>query len=161
MWFKLARVACKVDDRPYMVYDLKEAGLVEVSKKITRFNIRITFVDDESDPVLKITDMRELGYQYQNLGPKSKIKLCKRCGKPYKVKYSKGGSPYCTDCQKKHQDEEIKIIVCESCGSEILITSKNNRTTLCPTCQYEKNKKKKRDFIRNQRQKSNYVEISN
>ena len=97
VYFNLARVTCKVDDRPYMIYDLKELGLVEVSKKITRFNIRITFVDNESDPVLKITDMRELGYQYQNLGPKSKIKLCKRCGKPYKVKYSKGGSPYCTD----------------------------------------------------------------
>lgn len=155
VYFNLARVTCKVDDRPYMIYDLKELGLVEVSKKITRFNIRITFVDDESDPVLKITDMRELGYQYQNLGPKSKIKLCKRCGKPYKVKSSKERIPYCSDCQKSKHNKDIKIITCESCGREFFVISKNNRTTLCSTCQYEKTKIQKLDFIRKLRQNEN------
>lgn len=151
VFFKLARVTCKVDERPNMLYDLKEAGLLEVSKKITHFNIRVTFVDNESDPVLKITDMRELGYQYQELGVKSKIKRCKRCGIPYKVKSSKGGTPYCTDCQKNPSDERIKIISCESCGSKFLTSSKNNRTSLCFTCQYKKNQEKKRNFIRNLR----------
>lgn len=155
VYFNLARVTCKVDDRPYMIYDLKELGLVEVSKKITRFNIRITFVDNDSDPVLKITDMRELGYQYQNLGPKSKIKLCKRCGKPYKVKSSKERIPYCSDCQKSKHNKDIKIITCESCGREFFVISKNNRTTLCSTCQYEKTKIQKRDFIRKLRQNEN------
>ena len=144
VYFNLARVTCKVDDRPYMIYDLKELGLVEVSKKITRFNIRITFVDNESDPVLKITDMRELGYQYQNLGPKSKIKLCKRCGKPYKVKYSKGGSPYCTDCQNKSAKDETKLITCDCCGKEFIAVSKNNRSVLCSECQQKNDRKNHR-----------------
>lgn len=85
--------------------------------------------------MLKITDMRELGYQYQNLGPKSKIKLCKRCGKPYKVKYSKGGSPYCTDCQNKSAKDETKLITCDCCGKEFIAVSKNNRSVLCSECQ--------------------------
>ena len=115
-----------------------------MSKKITRFNIRITFVDNESDPVLKITDMRELGYQYQNLGPKSKIKLCKRCGKPYKVKYSKGGSPYCTDCQNKSAKDETKLITCDCCGKEFIAVSKNNRSVLCSECQQKNDRKNHR-----------------
>lgn len=143
MWFKLARVACKVDDRPYMIYDLKEAGLVEVSKKITRFNIRVTFVDNDSDPVLKITDMRELGYQYQNLGPKSKIKLCKRCGKPYKVKSSKARSAFCSDCQDK-VGKGPKIIKCECCGKDFLVSPKNTKSMLCKSCQLEIDKENHR-----------------
>lgn len=153
VWFKLARVACKVDDRPYMIYDLKEAGLVEVSKKITRFNIRITFVDDESDPVLKITDMRELGYQYQNLGPKSKIKLCKRCGKPYKVKSSKERNPYCIDCQHKSSKEEIKVLICDCCGKEFLAPSKNNRSMFCSECQNIIDLEKTRQRVAKHREK--------
>ena len=152
MWFKLARVACKVDDRPYMIYDLKEAGLVEVSKKITRFNIRITFVDNESEPVLKITDMRELGYQYQNLGPKSKIKLCKRCGKPYKVKNSKARSAFCSDCQVI-QEKKPKVIKCENCGKEFLTSPKNNSSTLCTECHREVKNEINRTFMRKVRQK--------
>lgn len=153
MWFKLARVACKVDDRPHMIYDLKEVGLVEVSKKITRFNIRITFVDNESDPVLKITDMRELGYQYQNLGPKSKIKLCKRCGKPYKVKSSKARNPYCTDCQSKNAKDETKLITCDCCGKEFFTMSKNNRSTLCSECQNIIDLEKTRQRVAKHREK--------
>ena len=153
VYFNLARVTCKVDDRPYMIYDLKELGLVEVSKKITRFNIRITFVDNESDPVLKITDMRELGYQYQNLGPKSKIKLCKRCGKPYKVKYSKGGSPYCTDCQNKSAKDETKLITCDCCGKEFIAVSKNNRSVLCSECQNIIDLEKTRQRVAKHREK--------
>ena len=153
VYFNLARVTCKVDDRPYIIYDLKELGLVEVSKKITRFNIRITFVDNESDPVLKITDMRELGYQYQNLGPKSKIKLCKRCGKPYKVKYSKGGSPYCTDCQNKSAKDETKLITCDCCGKEFIAVSKNNRSVLCSECQNIIDLEKTRQRVAKHREK--------
>lgn len=136
VFFKLARVTCKVDERPNMLYDLKEAGLLEVSKKITHFNIRVTFVDNESDPVLKITDMRELGYQYQELGAKSKIKRCKRCGKPYKVKSSKARSPFCSDCQNQIGSEP-KIIKCEQCGKEFLASPKNTKSILCKDCQVE------------------------
>ena len=153
VYFNLARVTCQVDDRPYIIYDLKELGLVEVSKKITRFNIRITFVDNESDPVLKITDMRELGYQYQNLGPKSKIKLCKRCGKPYKVKYSKGGSPYCTDCQNKSAKDQTKLITCDCCGKEFIAVSKNNRSVLCSECQNIIDLEKTRQRVAKHREK--------
>lgn len=153
VYFNLARVTCKVDDRPYMIYDLKEAGLVEVSKKITRFNIRITFVDNESDPVLKITDMRELGYQYQNLGPKSKIKLCKRCGKPYKIKSSKARNPYCTDCQNRDTKDNTKLLICDCCGKEFFAMSKNNRSTFCSECQNIIDLEKTRQRVAKHREK--------
>lgn len=143
VYFKLARVSCKVADRPNMIYDLKEAGLVEVSRKITHFNIRITFIDDESDPVLKITDMRELGYQYQELGVRSKIKRCKRCGVPYKVKSSMARSPFCSDCQNKTESGP-KVIKCKKCGEEFLASPYNSKSTLCSGCQIEADRENNR-----------------
>lgn len=50
---------------------LREAGLVQFSKKIDNTNVKVCFMED-GDIVLKITDLRNLGYQF-----------LKYCGEPY------------------------------------------------------------------------------
>ena len=62
--FRLARVSTTVDEQNYFVRDLYVMGLVSYSKKIDNLNLQVNFIDNDSDAVLAISDLRELGYEY-------------------------------------------------------------------------------------------------
>ena len=64
------------------------------------------------------------------------------------MKYSKGGSPYCTDCQNKSAKDETKLITCDCCA-----VSKNNRSVLCSECQNIIDLEKTRQRVAKHREK--------
>lgn len=151
--FKLARVACGTHDRDKMIYDLKESGFISNSKKITSLNLKVNFID-ESEPILKITDMRELGFQYQETLPNNLIRRCSHCGKPYKLKKKTERAGLCPLC--KEPDVKIidgqKIKVCQICGKEFKCNIGDNRSYLCPEHQEEMNRKKTAERVKNHRE---------
>lgn len=143
--FKLARVSCNKRDRDKMIYELKEDGYIKNSKKITSLNMQVLFVDNESDPVLKITDMRELGFQYEELLPNNKVRRCINCGKPYKLKRGVKRVGLCPLCDELRyaNGKLFKVKQCKICGAEFVCPSGDNRSYLCPEHQKEMTKQKK------------------
>lgn len=153
LFFKQARVTCRIQERESVLYELKEAGFITVSKKLSHPNIKVNFIDNESSPALSLTDMRELGYQYQQLSNPKGYRTCKRCGKLYKIKSSKARSLYCTECKDKEESCGFKTVTCDVCGVEFFVPKKNNRTTLCPKHQKERTKEQMKHLMRDKRQK--------
>ncbi len=68
---RLANINTSLERRCSMFKALNEKGLIEFSKRADNTNVRVCFADKEP-PVLKISDFRNIGYQYMMY-----------CGKPY------------------------------------------------------------------------------
>lgn len=80
---------------------LHDAGLIRFSKKITNTDVRINFADEDGDPVLEVTDFRNLGYQYLMYTGEPFFE-CECCGIVTKYDNPKVGrrQKYCTSCAK-------------------------------------------------------------
>lgn len=98
---KLANVNTSSKRQSLMYFELKELGLIQFSKKIDNTNVRVNFIDD-GEPILEITDFRNLGYQYlmYHSGP---YFVCENCGVVSKLKNVDTGRPqsYCSECAIK------------------------------------------------------------
>lgn len=93
--FKLANVVTSIKRQSLMLNDLREAGLVRFSRKVDNININVQCLDYDSEPLLQISDFRNLGYQYMRY-----------CGEPYfecsscgvVIKRTSNVQKYCRDC---------------------------------------------------------------
>lgn len=93
--FKMANVVTPIKRQSLMLNDLREAGLIRFSRKVDNININVSCIDNTGDPVLIITDYRNLGYQYM-----------RHCGEPYfecsscgvVIKRTGKNHKYCSDC---------------------------------------------------------------
>lgn len=100
--YKSARVTVKYrNDKFLYLNDLEETGLISFSNKNDNLNMRINFIDNDSDVVLKITDFRELGYEYQNYIGDGKFIRCSECGRI--VRKNGKSDKYCSNCAKEKQ----------------------------------------------------------
>ena len=98
--FRVARVSVRYrNDKFLYLNDLESSGLISFSNKNDNLNLRVTFVDNNSDTVLKIDDFRELGYEYLNYIGDGKFIRCECCKKLIRKKSNK--QKYCTDCYKR------------------------------------------------------------
>ena len=61
--------------------------------------MKVNFIDTEGEIILKITDFRELGYEYENYIGKNKFFKCSECGRL--VKRRTNNQLYCLECSKK------------------------------------------------------------
>lgn len=76
---KMANVGASIRRQSAMYRELRDAGLIQFSKRIDNTNVRVTFVDDDSESVIDVSDFRNLGYQYLMYfgGP---FVVCQSCG---------------------------------------------------------------------------------
>lgn len=132
--FKLARVTATTYEQPLLLNDLKQKGLVQRCKKVDNPNFRVLFIDDASDIVLKIDDLRELGYTYLEYLGESFIR-CAGCGVLMRKKSNV--MKYCKSCGC-YQPKTVKTVICDDCGKEFVISSMNNKTHRCENCQKER-----------------------
>ena len=130
--FKLARVTATTYEQPLLLNDLKQKGLVQRCKKVDNPNFRVLFIDDTSDIVMKVDDLRELGYTYLEYLGEPFIR-CAGCGVLMRKKVN--NMKYCKDC--RGQTMGTRLVICEDCGKEFVVSSKNNRTCRCEEC-YQK-----------------------
>lgn len=78
--FTMANISISTKRQNLLYGKLLKAGLIRASKKIDNLNVQVTFQDQEkNEPILLITDFRNLGYQYLKYlgGPYFE---CENCG---------------------------------------------------------------------------------
>lgn len=80
---------------------LRDAGLIQFSKKVDNTNVRVCFAED-GETAMTITDLRNLGYQYLKYHGEPYFE-CSNCGITTKIsnpwnKNSSWKQKYCRDC---------------------------------------------------------------
>lgn len=147
--FSLARISCSVTNRYERIGMLNQLGLLEFPKKNDNLSSRVTFINDESEKVLNISDFRELGYEYLKFTG-GNFTRCQDCG--ILIRNNKAGTKkYCSSCAG-YTPKETKTIVCVDCGCEIKVGSKNNKSCRCDTCQQNKIREDTRKRVQKFRQ---------
>ena len=106
--FKIARISGRsstVEAQCRMIHEFKEAGLIELAKRLKNLNFRLTYLqlqpDLEQDPVvLELTNFSDVIYEfYQYLG--HRVVRCQTCGKMVKLKKKERASrKYCSTCKR-------------------------------------------------------------
>ena len=106
--FRVARVSVRYrNDKFLYLNDLETAGLISFSNKNDNLNLRITFIDDNNEAVLKIDDFRELGYEYLNYIGDGKFIRCDCCKRL--VRKTNNKCLYCHQCKKYIKNEQNKL----------------------------------------------------
>lgn len=106
---RLANINTSIKRQSLMYANLADAGLISFSKKVDNTNVRVCFVED-GETALKITDFRNLGYQYMMYHGEPYF-VCKNCGIAARI-----DSPVKGKCQK----------YCKECAAQISVQQKIN-----------------------------------
>lgn len=104
----MANINTSIKRQSLMYHELKEAGLIQFSKKVDNTNVRVCF-SDNSETALKINDFRNLGYQYVMACGSDDYFVCENCGMVTKRKAQQPDSlkrigrpqKYCNGCAVK------------------------------------------------------------
>ena len=98
---KMANISTSIKRQSAMYNHLNKLGLVQFSKQVDNISTRVTFVDN-GEPAMKITDLRNLGYQYMMHCGEDLYFVCECCGVTDKRRTVRGRSQkYCVDCATK------------------------------------------------------------
>lgn len=148
--FKSARVIVKrKEDKFLILNDLEKTGLISFSSKNDNLNLKINFIDQGNDYVLKIRDFRELSYEYLNFLGNGNFIRCKTCEKLCKAPI-KNNRIYCSECST-YQLVGTKIIACVDCGKDVEVDA-SSRTIRCDICFKTERRRIEREKKRKQRQ---------
>jgi len=95
---QMANISTSIKRQSMMYYNLKEAGLIQFSKMVDNTNVKVCFVDS-GNPILTITDFRNLGYQYLMYHGEPYF-VCQNCGIVTKMsdKHNARRQKYCKEC---------------------------------------------------------------
>ncbi len=98
---KLANINTSIKRQGMMYWALREADMIQFSKKVDNTNVRVCFAED-GEVVLRVTDLRNLGYQYLMYHGEPYFE-CKCCGltTKYRNPSKNGGQKYCSECAGK------------------------------------------------------------
>lgn len=108
----MANIRTSLKRQGLLYWTLREAGLVRFSKRVDSTNVRVCFVDNSDDIVLRITDFRNLGYQYLMYRGEAYFE-CESCGITTKVKNpdNRRGQKYCSECAAKiHLQQSVASV---------------------------------------------------
>lgn len=134
--FKLARVKRKDIDKYLMLHEIMLLGLIEFPKQTGRLSTRVTFVDNDSEKVLRINDFRELGYEYLNYVGDGKFTRCAECGILFESSGKGRPRKYCENCANDNDGNKTRVVKCVDCGTVFEVNVSNKRTVRCSECQY-------------------------
>lgn len=95
---KMANISTSIKRQSSMFGQLKDEGMIRFSKQIDNLSVQVLFVE-EGDVVLRVTDFRNLGYQYMKYHGEPYFE-CTHCGLTDKIKNPTNGRPqkYCPQC---------------------------------------------------------------
>lgn len=130
--FTLARISGSVKSRYERLGSLYQMSLLELPKRNDNLSCRVTFVNNDSERKLFISDFRELGYEYLRYKGKA-FSRCRECGILFRNNKNMS-KKYCSACSAQKPLAE-KRIFCADCGKAVFISSKNNKTYRCKECQ--------------------------
>lgn len=98
---RMANINTSIKRQSLMYHNLREAGLIQFSKKVDNTNVRVCFITP-GDTALRITDFRNLGYQYLQYNGEPYFE-CINCGITTKYSNPSHGlkQKYCKECAAK------------------------------------------------------------
>lgn len=79
-----------------LIRELYLLGLIGYSKVVDNVNLQVLFVDADAEPILRIYQFDDLGYQYLEYVGDPSIVHCKCCGKL--IKKTSCRKDYCDEC---------------------------------------------------------------
>lgn len=109
---RMANINTSIKRQSLMYHTLNQMKLIQFSKKVDNTNVRVCFMED-GDVVIKVTDFRNLGYQYLKYHGESYFECC-NCGLTVKMKESaRGRKPkYCKECAVEiHMRQNINAVM--------------------------------------------------
>lgn len=116
---KMSNVNTSIRRQSKMFTDLRDAGLIRFSMRVDNLNVQVLFSDGYGDPALKITDYRNLGFQYLKWLGQPYIE-CECCGLTVKGVEGKGRPrKYCDACAARRRLEQSVNSVMRLRPSEI------------------------------------------
>lgn len=144
--FSLARISCSVANRYERLGELHSLSLLEFPRRIDNLSCRVTYINDDSEKKLFVSDFRELGYEYLKYKGENFIR-CRECG--ILIRNNKSGTKkYCSECSG-YQYQDTKTKACIDCGAKFEVPGNNKRTVRCTECQA----KHIREYDRSRKQK--------
>ena len=103
--FKTARVIVKHrEDKFLLLNDLESNGYISFSSKNDNLNMKINFIDNTNNPILYITDFRELGYEYLNYIKNGTFTRCKVWDRL--IRKASKNIQYCAECKEDKKLEK-------------------------------------------------------
>jgi hypothetical protein len=103
--FKDCKVSVNIKEQNLMIFKLKNMELVGLSHKVDCESIKVNFVDNEGESLIRITDFRCFVYEYLKWRGENVIK-CVECGVPIEKTGNK--KTYCIDCGLTIEREKHK-----------------------------------------------------
>ncbi len=107
--FKLANVNMTQKQQCEVIYELKNLGLINLSKKVDNLNIQVNYIDNNSDIVLHINSFDNLGYEYMFYIKQKGFIRCDDCNKIVKVNNKDTNTTRCKECYDIYRREYKKI----------------------------------------------------
>lgn len=96
---RMANINTSIRRQSLMYHNLNAAGLIQFSGRVDNTNVRVCFIED-GEPLLHITDFRNLGYQYM-MYHGAPYFVCANCGITTKIDKTARRGPkqkYCHEC---------------------------------------------------------------
>lgn len=108
--FMISRVTVKHSaDKFLYLNDLEKTGCISFSNKNDNLNIKVNIIDTSTNPILEITDFRELGYEYLHYIGDGKFIRCSECGRLVrKVSQKDFSTKYCAQCARQIKNQQNK-----------------------------------------------------
>lgn len=145
--FKLANVQLSIQNQALLINDLYNCGFVNVSKNVGKPNVSVNFIDNESEVILTITRLKDLGKEYLMFCGEDYIR-CSKCGTI--IKNYRNSNKYCKTCGQ-YQPIETKTVTCVDCGKEFSVDARNMKKIRCDDCQ----KQYRKEWDRNRKNNIN------
>ena len=103
--FSMANVQCNNERQGLLLGNLLSLGLIGCSHVVDNTNVYVKCLSDDSEVVLRITDFRNLGYQYLKFLGEPYVN-CDRCG--LTIKRTGRRQKYCCSCAESINLEKTK-----------------------------------------------------
>lgn len=108
----MANINTSLKRQSIMYKTLRDAGLIQFSRKVDNTSVRVCFITDGT-PVIHISDFRNLGYQYLMYHGEPYYQ-CANCGLTTKLQHpsNTGGSKYCPECAVRiHAKQKVDSVM--------------------------------------------------
>lgn len=148
--FDYARIVCNSYERAVKIGELRQRGLLCFAKRSDSLNCRVTFIDDNFEEELFVSDFRELGYEYLKYKGGNFIRR-NECGLLVRASKSDNGK-YCRFCMSNIPTPK-KTLKCVDCGISFEVDMKNHKTRRCKACSARRRRELIKQSVRNYREK--------
>lgn len=127
---RMANINTSIKRQSLMYYNLREAGMIEFSKRVDNTSVRVCFIED-GEVAMRVTDFRNLGYQYMMYHGEPYF-VCQNCGITTKIDSpTKGRKPK----------------YCKACATEVAIQNRVNNAMRIDLANRKRDEKKHRVYM--------------